>query len=367
VPSPLLNWTYRLFPPCQVDSILLNLMLPIGDTLFATPTIRALRERFPRAHIAALVFPTNAGILRGNTDVDEVILHPTGQTFTTLGYPRFLLAMRRRRFSIAVEFRPWSWWLSVACGVWRRLALDIPVYQWFIPVGKRPWKRRHAITSYATVVGLLGLRVDTTRLTVGVVDADRSSVATFLQGEGIEPRDRVIALHPGGEGFRGMKRWDTARFAALADRLARRHDARVVIMGGRDELTLAQEVARAMREPAVIANGRVSLGESAALLERAYLFVGDDSAPLHMAGSLEIPTVGVFGPTSVVNYGPMGPYVEVARSGLVCSPCFYFVGSSPVWATSHCRVPTCLHTLSVGTVLAAAERAISRKQAATPS
>src|SRR5262249_15243043 len=123
-------------------------------------------------------------------------------------------------------------------------------------------------------------------------------------------------------------------------------------------------VAADMREPAAILNGRLSLGQTIAFLERCFLFVGNDSAPLHMAGSLGVATVGIFGPTSLTNYRPIGPYVEVARSGLVCSPCFYFVGSAPVWAGSRCRVPTCLHALAVESVIEAAERAIARKAAA---
>lgn len=357
----ILNLAYRLFPPRRVSSILLILMLPIGDTLFATPTIRALRRRFPQARIVALVFPTNAGVLYANEDVDEIVLHPTGQTFTVRAYLRFLRAMWRHRFTLAVEFRPYVWWLSTVCGVWRRLSLDIPVYQWALPVGKRPWKYRHAITSYATVVRLLGLHIDRSCLIVRTTAADRASAAQLLAEHGIAHDDRVIALHPGGEGFRGMKRWEAARFAALGDRLAERYGARIVVIGGRDELPLACAVVAAMREPAIVLNGRVSLGQTIALLERCYLFVGNDSAPLHMAGSLGVATVGIFGPTSLVNYGPVGPYVEVARSGLVCSPCFFFVGSHPLWAGSRCRVPTCLHTLSIDTVLAAAEQALAKK------
>jgi ADP-heptose:LPS heptosyltransferase len=357
-----LNWTYRLFPPRRVESILLNLMLPIGDTLFTTPTIRALRRRFPGAHIAALVFPTNAGVLHANEDIDEIILHPTGQTFTPLNYLRFLRSVQRKRFTIAVEFRPYVWWLSVLCGVWRRLSLDVPVYQWFIPVGSRPWKHRHATTSYATVARLLRLQVDTSRLVVRATAADRVALGEVLAGQGIGPEERIIVLHPGGEGFRGMKRWEARRFAVLGDRMGQRHGARIVIVGGRDELSLAQEVAGLMRGPApLVLNGRVSLGQTVALLERCYLFVGNDSAPLHMAGSLGVATVGIFGPTSLVNYRPVGPHVEVARSGIVCSPCFHFVGSHPVWAGSRCRVPTCLHALAIDTVVEAAERALAGK------
>ncbi len=360
-----LNWAYRLLPPRRRERILFNVMLPIGDTLFTTPTMRAVRRRFPHAHIAALTFPTNAGVLYANEDIDEIILHPTGQTFTPWEYVRFLWRMRQKHFTMAIEFRPYVWWLSVACGIVRRLSFDIPVYQWFFPFSPRPWKHRHAIANYASVIDLLGLHVDDSRLVVRTTEQDRAALADFLaaQGVGVGRAERLIVLHPGGEGFRGMKRWDSARFTILGDRLAERYDARIVIIGGRDELPLAQTVAAAMTRQALVLNGRVTLGQSIALLERCYLFVGDDSAPLHMAGSLDVPTVGIFGPTNVVNYHPVGPYVEIARSDLVCSPCFFFVGSAPVWAGSRCRVPTCLHALAVETVLAAAERAIAKKVA----
>jgi ADP-heptose:LPS heptosyltransferase len=357
----LLNWAYHLFPPRQVESILLNLMLPIGDTLFATPTVRALRQRFPQAHIVALVFPTNAGVLYANEDIDEVILHPTRQTFTPLAYLRFLRQMWRRRFTLAVEFRPYAWWLSLLCGAWRRLSLDIPLYQWALPFGARPWKHRHAVSSYATVPAMLGLHVDGSRLVVRTTEADRASAAGLLSAHGIRQHDRLIVLHPGGEGFRGMKRWGAARFSALGDRLAQCYGARVAIIGGREESALAQDVAAGMREPAVVLNGHVSLGQTVAVLERCYLFVGNDSAPLHMAGSLGVATVGIFGPTSLTNYRPVGPRVAIARSGMACSPCFHFVGSHPLWAGSRCRVPACLHTLAVTSVLDAAERVLARE------
>jgi ADP-heptose:LPS heptosyltransferase len=269
--------------------------------------------------------------------------------------------MQRRRFTMAIEFRPYVWWLSVLCGVWRRLSLDVPLYQWFFPFGARPWKDRHAIASYATVVQMLGLHVAPSRLVVRATAADRDGATMILRAHGVAADERIVVLHPGGEGFRGMKRWEPRRFAVLGDQLAVRHKARVVIVGGRDELALAREVAHMMRRPALALNGQLTLGQTVALLERSYLFVGDDSAPLHMAASLDVATVGIFGPTSLVNYRPAGPYVEVARSGIVCSPCFHFVGSHPVWAGSHCRVPTCLHTLAVDEVIAAAERALARK------
>src|SRR6185312_9741548 len=79
--------------------ILLLMLLPIGDTLFATPTVRALRFSYPTAEISALAYPTNAGILEANPDVDCLLLHPTASTWPgPAAYWRFLRDLRRRGF-----------------------------------------------------------------------------------------------------------------------------------------------------------------------------------------------------------------------------------------------------------------------------
>ena len=56
--------------------ILVQALLPIGDTLFATPAIHALRQRYPGARFTALVYRSNAGILSSNPDIDSLVYWP---------------------------------------------------------------------------------------------------------------------------------------------------------------------------------------------------------------------------------------------------------------------------------------------------
>src|SRR5579871_6861946 len=133
--------------------ILLLLLLPIGDTLFATPTIRALRRSHPRARIVALVYPSNAGILAANPDIDRLILHPTAATWNGWGeYLGLLWRLNRMRFDLLVQFAPGQWWMTQALRPHRYRPLAFPVWQWFLPFGQRPWRYRHAVSSYATLL-----------------------------------------------------------------------------------------------------------------------------------------------------------------------------------------------------------------------
>lgn len=331
--------------------ILLLLLLPIGDTLFATPTVRALRRAHPQAQIVALAYPSNAGILAANPDIDRLLLHPTARSWPGWrAYCGLLWRLNRRRFDLAVAFGPAQWWLVRAIHPrrWRRLAF--PLWQWFLPLGARPWRHRHAVSSYATLLTAAERASLPSAPVLTCTQADRARAAELLAWAEGAP---LLAFHPGGEGFRGMKRWPAARFAATARLLALRYGALVVVLGGSDEARLASGLAARVPGSRSLA-GLLDLGQTVAVLERCALFVGNDSAPMHMAAAIGVPTVGIFGPTNPINFRPRGPRLRVVRSGLACSPCFHFVGSHPVWAGSRCRVPSCLHTVAASRIEEAA-------------
>src|SRR5215475_11394085 len=91
--------------PAHPSRILVGLISPIGDTLLATPALAALRRAFPEAEIAALVAPSNAGILSGNPDVDRLIYAPAqGADPEWRRYLAALLALRRERFDLIINF-----------------------------------------------------------------------------------------------------------------------------------------------------------------------------------------------------------------------------------------------------------------------
>src|SRR5690606_23171405 len=107
----------------------------------------------------------------------------------------------------------------------------------------------------------------------------------------------VVALHPGADHF-PAKRWPVDRFALLADRLAERYGARVVLVGGPGDVPLAAAIReRVQRAPLLDLTGRLALLETAAVLERVDLMVGNDSGPLHMAVAVGTPVVALFGPS----------------------------------------------------------------------
>src|SRR3954470_6427280 len=147
--------------------ILVLVLLPIGDTLFATPALHALRKRYPDAHVTALAYPTNKGILADNPDVDEFLLWPTRQSWPGfLSVFKLFWSLRRARYDLAVEFSNYNGWVSWLSGIPRRSEMNLPHFWWAWPPAGREWRKKHAVEHYVDPVRRLGIPVDDLRLRI---------------------------------------------------------------------------------------------------------------------------------------------------------------------------------------------------------
>jgi heptosyltransferase-2 len=143
--------------------------------------------------------------------------------------------------------------------------------------------------------------------------AEREAVDALI---GRDAGEAVIAMAPGSV-------WATKRWPGYAELARRLGDARIVVVGSKDDHALAAEIVSASNGRAIDATGRLSLLASAELIGRAAVLVTNDSAPLHLASAMQTPTVAVFGPTvPEFGFGPLAEHsVVVGKSDLACRPC----------------------------------------------
>ena len=115
-----------------------------------------------------------------------------------------------------------------------------------------------------------------------------------------------------------VKRWPAANFGYLASKLP----IPAIIVGGKSDVVLGDEIAALSRGRAVSLAGNTNLIELAAIIGGAKFMVCADSGPMHIAAALNVPVFAVFGPTSPTRTGPYGKIHTIIRSDLPCSPCF---------------------------------------------
>ncbi len=326
----------------------------LGDLLFMTPAIRAIRRAHRDSFIACLVPPRGLDLLEGNPNLDEVIpLEEVRGLPNLFRWGRIIRRLREGRFDAAYLFHR-----SLTRALWVRAA-GIPHR-----VGYRTWKRGWLLTTAADapapdsihkaewflrMLEADGIRRDGMQYEIGIRQEDRDAAQRLLRELGVGEGEPLVALHAGAN-WR-LKRWPAGNFARLADGLRDRFRARVLFVGGEGDQALVEEIRGRMRGPALAVAGRTNFRELGALLAHARLLVSNDSGPLHLGVAVRIPVIGLFGPTKPELTGPpAGRGTAVLFGSIGCPvPCYRL----------HCPVNLCMAQITVEQVLEAATPILS--------
>jgi ADP-heptose:LPS heptosyltransferase len=298
-----------------------------------------------------------------------VIVAPRRGLLTDLELARRL---RRTAFDLAIDFHggPRASLLAWLSGAPVRLGYEVAGRTWMYtravprPRALRP---RHSVENQWDLLSALDIPPPDPSaypVEMGVDPAAAGEVSARLDAAGARAGDRLIVIHvSAGNPFR---RWPIESFAEVAATLVERHpDHRVIPTSGPSEADAAARViadARARLDaaarPRVTACGEFSIPELRALVDRAVLYIGGDSGPMHVAATSRVPIVGLYGPTLPVRSAPWRAPGLVAEAveipDLPCRPC-----DQRVCAPGDFR---CLARVTPADVIAAAERALSRSR-----
>ena len=161
----------------------------------------------------------------------------------------------------------------------------------------------------------------------------------------------LIAVSP-GVGAIKAKMWPARKFVELINALMRLNDVRVILLGGPDEVLLADKIHSACADSQKVLNltGRLSPGQLLYVLSKTQMLIGNDSGLAHLSAALGKETVVLFGPTSAKRTGPMGRTVHIVDIDLQCRPCYVdrYPFRDPVKA---CGNPVCMKNISTAAVL----------------
>lgn len=326
--------------PVPLDEIQRALVIKLrhhGDVLLASPVFDALKAHAPHVEIDALVYQETAEMLTLHPAIDAV--HCIDRNWKARGLAgqaaaewRLLRTLRQRRYDLLIHLteHPRGAWLArlsacrwaVAPRVGGRGTWWTRAFTHFFSMP--PHGRRHAVELNLDALRRIGLHPSGTERALHLVpgaDAE-SRIAGILQSHGLHPGD-FIHIHPASRWT--FKCWTPDKMAQLIDHLA---DAgrRIVMTGapGKEERSMVDRIVAACRHAPVDLCGQLSLKEMAALSAQAALFIGVDSAPMHIAAAVGTPTVALFGPSGETEWGPWQVKAQVVTSSLpahTCRPC----------------------------------------------
>jgi heptosyltransferase-1 len=307
-----------------------------------------------------------------NPHLDEVIVAPRATGWRGVaGDMTLARRLRAGRYDLAIDFHggPRASLLTWLSGAPVRLGYAIVGRSWMYTrtvARPRQLRPRHSVENQWDLLAALDIPPpdrSACPVEMAVDAAAVASVADRLARAAVGPDDPIVVVHvSAGNPFR---RWPIAHFVTLVDELVRDDPRRrIIITAGPSEHDAANRViadARARLQglgDRVLSCGEFSLTELRALLDRAMLYIGGDSGPLHIAATTRVPVVGLYGPTLPVRSAPWRDDRFVTESvdagELPCRPC-----DQRICAPGDFR---CLTRIRPDQVFEAAKRALGHAQ-----
>jgi heptosyltransferase-3 len=281
----------------------------IGDSLLLTPTLVAARARYPQATIWVVVRRGCEGILAGCPAIDRILTSaaPEARNRPALSWLvdlRLIRDLRRQAFDYAFELTDgdrgrFVAWLSGARSRCTNIALE-PLSAWWKPkfnaLSAYGWMTGHRVEKdFYTVNDFLPLGA-----TIPPLAFARERTEPWPPGGAVQD---FAVMHPGTRWVR--KRWELAKWIELGRCLLTQMPHLVISVGpDAGEVALAEAIAGELGPAALSTRGALSWAQLAGLLYRARIFVGVDTAAMHLAAACQCPTVALFGPSVLDQWRP---------------------------------------------------------------
>ncbi|NGX26981.1 MAG: Lipopolysaccharide core heptosyltransferase RfaQ [Chlamydiae bacterium] len=327
--------TTRTRRPQTPSSFLIVSTTGLGDTLWGTPAMRALRQSFPDAEISVLTSTIGAAVLKHNKHIDELFVLSSSPFFS---FFRFFLTLRKRKFDSILVFHTSQRIVLPFCALLeapqiigtRGINKDLD----FLLTKALPQKYQHEIDRRLDIVREIGAHVSDYALEITFRKQEEQNIRRFLEGNGIPEHIPLVGLHPGAKN--AFKQWPKESFIEVGKRLMQHLGCQILVSGDQSEALIAYEIASKIPGAIPIA-GELELSSFAALLKKMMVFITNDTGPMHIAFATQTPTIAIFGPTDPNLCGPFHvKNAHVLATPKTCNPCL----------KKNCADPFCL--LAIG-------------------
>jgi heptosyltransferase-3 len=351
------------FSPAALDRALVIKLRHHGDVLLSSPVFTALKRAAPQCEIDALVYADTAPMLAGHPLIAR--LHTIDRGWKRLGPLRqavaewgLLTTLRERGYDLVIhltEHTRGAWLTRLLAPRWS-VAPQRPGRFWrgsfsHFVAAVRGYPR-HTVDCNLDALRRLGIQPAPAERALLLVPGQEAQarVDGLLAAAGLAA-ERFVHVHPASRWL--FKCWPADRTAQLIDALQAAGWPVVLSCApdAAEQRLTAAIVAGLATPPALNLAGQLTLKELAALTMRARLFVGVDSAPMHIAAAVGTPAVALFGPSGEHMWGPWGTprhgrHIVVRNAAFPCGPC-------GIDGCGGGKVSECLVTLPVEQVLAA--------------
>jgi lipopolysaccharide heptosyltransferase II len=329
--------------------ILVVKLSALGDVVLISPSVKAIREKFPFASLSILTSPRYKQLCKNCPDIDRIYTYDKDQSL--FSFVQAAWRLRRGRFDIAVDFQNTfrTHLLLFLAGIKRSIGYKRHMGHLLLTDSiTAESKPLDPVSHQFKLLNLLGIELRDPRIEFWTSEDDKRAVENFLKRHQAANGDRLVALSPGGSPRWMTKRWPKERFVELAGELSEKCGTKIVLVGGDDNSDLKAYFKEHLHVPYIDAIGETSITQLGELIRKCALLITGDSAPLHIAAGCAVPFVALFGPTDPRRHLPDGRGIVISKN-VSCSPC----------GRNTCEMFLCMDEITVSDVLTAARQLLS--------
>ncbi len=328
----------------------------IGNIFMILPSVQAMRAAYPNVTFDFLTLSGNRDALAATGLVDSIITIDTGGIVRFLGtWFRAVSLLKQNNYNITIDFEQFARFSALVayqtgareiigfdtCGQFRSILYTrkvpydntVPVTRSFYALAVSAGAEPAPFLPAVRLAGLEKMRLQGNEL---------------LSSFGFRPGELCVVMHIGTSNNFRERRWLPERYAELADRFVEVFQVRVVFTGLAEESFLIRDAIEHVRFRASVIDlgGRLNFADFFALISAADLVISADTAAVHIASAIDVPTVGLYGPNTPDLYGPWGTKGLAIYQRFDCSPCI---------TNFNAKLHTCRHPEGRGACMQAIE------------
>lgn len=367
-----LVWLCRLFvstkrrqtgvPPKR---ILLIKFWGIGNLFMLLPSIQALRATWPDAAIDFLTLENNRDAMAMTGCVNNIHSIDTSSPVKFFNsWWRAITTLNNNNYQLVIDFEQFARFSAL---ITFRIAAGRSIGFATRGQGRHQLYTNpvsydndiHITRSFYQLVEQAGItRPFSPDIHLGCLDAIRHNGLVLLRKHQIPLETPLVVMHIGTSDNFCERRWPPQRYSELSDLLTQNYGMQVILTGLPDETHLLKETARHLKHKEPVSNlgGKLTFTEYFELIAVAKLVISADTAAVHIASTLNIPVIGLYGPNSPHLYGPWGNNGLALYASFSCSPCITNFNSK----INICRHPdgrgACMLALTVTDVFTALQK-----------
>ncbi|MBF0522641.1 MAG: lipopolysaccharide heptosyltransferase II [Candidatus Omnitrophica bacterium] len=305
-------------------NILVIKIKAIGDVILAVPSLKAIRENFPKAKIHCLVGHESRKILQHCPYINGIIVYDTNDK----GWFKLLKlsqTLRKHRFDKVIDFQNNRRSHLLAFLSFPRESYGYDNGKWGSLLTNPLKKYRSdiaAVPHQFQLLDAIGIKHPSNPLLeLWPSDKDHEHAKNLFESEWLGNCTNIVGINLAASSKWETKNWPIEYIAQLCDLLAAK-SIRVVITGMDKDKALAQQLLSLCKSKPANLVGKTDVMELAAVIKRCKVFITPDSAPMHVAAAMQVPVVAFFGPTDATRHVPPAKKLVVLSKTLHCAPCY---------------------------------------------